>query len=306
MPRNVTHSVANRRSARRPQKYPIDGAAERNPSSSSSAMKESSCPVRNEKDAENECPVCFEQLEKGKTMTLNCNHEFCNTCIGTLIKTKKKELHPQCPLCRDAISDEDTTQALILWKAAAEAKGELYLADSAAREMGRILQEMKAEIRISQGALRGLYDVDVEYGIQAQLELAERRAKLERLISLHDNLLNIENKLEFSPGTLAEEQVRRLKFEIAYMYGNLKDRSHLSNGINRNNALIRRGTNLPVRTWREFLNRTHNSLCGIWRGERPHIGGIKQHKKTKKRKRQKKRSLRNKRKSDHIGTRRRR
>ena len=45
-----------------------------------------------------ECAVCYEQINNDNFVYLNCNHEFCKTCIKTLItKTNCPNI---CPLCR--------------------------------------------------------------------------------------------------------------------------------------------------------------------------------------------------------------
>jgi len=48
------------------------------------------------------CPICYETLKYEDTVTLNCNHEFCKTCIiQTLHSVKNSD--PSCALCRTKI-----------------------------------------------------------------------------------------------------------------------------------------------------------------------------------------------------------
>jgi hypothetical protein len=48
------------------------------------------------------CPICYEPLKYEDIVTLNCNHEFCKTCIiQTLHYVKNSD--PSCALCREKI-----------------------------------------------------------------------------------------------------------------------------------------------------------------------------------------------------------
>jgi len=52
-----------------------------------------------------ECAICFEDFKLIDTVTLNCNHKFCTSCIKlTLQKYKKQDTGldvPCCALCRE-------------------------------------------------------------------------------------------------------------------------------------------------------------------------------------------------------------
>jgi len=49
-----------------------------------------------------DCPICYETLKYEDIVTLNCNHEFCKTCIiQTLHSVKNSD--PSCALCRTKI-----------------------------------------------------------------------------------------------------------------------------------------------------------------------------------------------------------
>lgn len=58
----------------------------------------------NEKKCNNleECPICYETLKYEDIVTLNCNHEFCKTCIIQTLHCSKNE-NPSCALCRKEI-----------------------------------------------------------------------------------------------------------------------------------------------------------------------------------------------------------
>ena len=49
-----------------------------------------------------DCPICYEQLKYEDIVTLNCNHEFCKTCIVQSLHTVKNG-DPSCALCREKI-----------------------------------------------------------------------------------------------------------------------------------------------------------------------------------------------------------
>jgi tripartite motif-containing protein 2/3 len=46
---------------------------------------------------DNECPICFEQIQQPKV--LPCNHKFCLHCLRKIACTEKNILN--CPLCRN-------------------------------------------------------------------------------------------------------------------------------------------------------------------------------------------------------------
>lgn len=49
-----------------------------------------------------DCPICYEQLKYEDIVTLNCNHEFCKTCIVQSLHSVKNG-DPCCALCRTNI-----------------------------------------------------------------------------------------------------------------------------------------------------------------------------------------------------------
>lgn len=67
-----------------------------------------------ESESFSDCAVCMENTETKKYLTTNCNHDFCNKCVGKMMVnclTQSKLFH--CPLCRKIITKleycEDTT-----------------------------------------------------------------------------------------------------------------------------------------------------------------------------------------------------
>jgi hypothetical protein len=52
-----------------------------------------------------DCPICYEHMDKIDSVTLNCNHKFCGTCIQSVLKTQRfKDCTPSCALCRESIN----------------------------------------------------------------------------------------------------------------------------------------------------------------------------------------------------------
>lgn len=49
-----------------------------------------------EDEGEQECPICFEKIQKYGFCVTNCNHQFCMNCMIEAMKKKKN-----CPLCRE-------------------------------------------------------------------------------------------------------------------------------------------------------------------------------------------------------------
>ena len=49
-----------------------------------------------------DCPICYEPLKYEDIVTLNCNHEFCKTCIVQSLHSVKNG-DPCCALCRTNI-----------------------------------------------------------------------------------------------------------------------------------------------------------------------------------------------------------
>jgi hypothetical protein len=61
----------------------------------------------NEEDC---CAVCMETKEKKEYLTTNCNHDFCNVCVGKMMVNsliKSKSFH--CPLCRTMVQKLEYT-----------------------------------------------------------------------------------------------------------------------------------------------------------------------------------------------------
>ncbi len=48
-----------------------------------------------------ECPICFEEFNKGDIAILNCpkNHQFHFSCIGKWINNKNNNNKNTCPMC---------------------------------------------------------------------------------------------------------------------------------------------------------------------------------------------------------------
>jgi hypothetical protein len=46
----------------------------------------------------NECPICYEEIDKNNVVKLTCKHTYCVACIKKYLDTKPNE--PCCSLCR--------------------------------------------------------------------------------------------------------------------------------------------------------------------------------------------------------------
>ena len=47
------------------------------------------------------CPICLENINiNNNSITLECQHRYCKTCIDNLFSSK---LNNKCPLCRSSI-----------------------------------------------------------------------------------------------------------------------------------------------------------------------------------------------------------
>lgn len=56
--------------------------------------------INNDK-AEDNCPICLENINiNNNSITLECQHRYCNSCIENLFSSK---LNNKCPLCRGSI-----------------------------------------------------------------------------------------------------------------------------------------------------------------------------------------------------------
>lgn len=52
----------------------------------------------------NECPICFNDLQTNIKVVLQCGHFFCSTCISKVLNTKTSE---SCPYCRNKFLKSD-------------------------------------------------------------------------------------------------------------------------------------------------------------------------------------------------------
>ena len=57
----------------------------------------------NELKIKKECNICYEEQENIHFSKVNCNHEFCNTCIHKFLNNHLNKKVPCCPLCRNKI-----------------------------------------------------------------------------------------------------------------------------------------------------------------------------------------------------------
>lgn len=48
-----------------------------------------------------DCPICFDGIDKNNLIKTNCNHTICHTCISTLLTRSRKV---SCPMCRTNIN----------------------------------------------------------------------------------------------------------------------------------------------------------------------------------------------------------
>ena len=54
---------------------------------------------------EEDCPICYESLNTNELITLNCNHQFCSSCIQNILqKQPHKTCSPSCAMCRETIT----------------------------------------------------------------------------------------------------------------------------------------------------------------------------------------------------------
>jgi hypothetical protein len=51
-----------------------------------------------------ECAICYENTKILNTVTLNCGHQFCGTCIMNTCKTQPAHNPPSCALCRTTMN----------------------------------------------------------------------------------------------------------------------------------------------------------------------------------------------------------
>ena len=46
------------------------------------------------------CPVCLEDIMPLQSITTNCHHTFCKTCICQHVDNYFRQKIPPCPMCR--------------------------------------------------------------------------------------------------------------------------------------------------------------------------------------------------------------
>jgi len=51
-----------------------------------------------------ECVICYDTKQKSEFVTMNCNHEFCGTCIKNVLKKEIFKEESNCALCRQEIT----------------------------------------------------------------------------------------------------------------------------------------------------------------------------------------------------------
>jgi hypothetical protein len=52
-----------------------------------------------------ECAICYEEIKLLNTVTLNCGHQFCHSCIkNTLQSHQRHYCSPSCALCRETMT----------------------------------------------------------------------------------------------------------------------------------------------------------------------------------------------------------
>jgi hypothetical protein len=58
-----------------------------------------------ELDTETECPICYDPVKLQDSVTLNCNHQYCYTCVSSICQNHKNPYaNPGCALCREPMS----------------------------------------------------------------------------------------------------------------------------------------------------------------------------------------------------------
>ena len=53
---------------------------------------------------EEECVICYDTKQKCEFVKMNCNHEFCGTCIKNVLKKETFKEESNCALCREKIT----------------------------------------------------------------------------------------------------------------------------------------------------------------------------------------------------------
>jgi len=57
----------------------------------------------NNYNTDEECVICYDTKQKCEFVTMNCNHEFCGTCIKNVLKKEIFKEESNCALCREKI-----------------------------------------------------------------------------------------------------------------------------------------------------------------------------------------------------------
>ncbi len=57
-----------------------------------------------EEETVEECAICFDNINSSERVVLNCEHQFCVTCINDYIKKYNKQQELSCALCRKRIT----------------------------------------------------------------------------------------------------------------------------------------------------------------------------------------------------------
>ena len=67
--------------------------------------------IKDENEEENEekdCPICYESINCDDLIKLNCSHQFCGSCIATILeRNNNNNIIPTCALCRASICSFD-------------------------------------------------------------------------------------------------------------------------------------------------------------------------------------------------------
>jgi hypothetical protein len=51
-----------------------------------------------------DCVICYDNVSYMNLVKLNCNHEFCESCIKNTLKHNNNYNNPSCALCRKTMS----------------------------------------------------------------------------------------------------------------------------------------------------------------------------------------------------------
>ena len=54
-------------------------------------------------NTQEDCSICYEEIEASNMVSLNCNHNFCGTCLSQTFKKCSPNSLPCCALCRTKI-----------------------------------------------------------------------------------------------------------------------------------------------------------------------------------------------------------